>query len=426
MSSSAGFWGDEDDHGHHGDARPAPDTDYDLGATQESPAYDPRAVHDPRGYDPRTYDPASGYRGASPDVGYDESGAADYDHWYEPEPDPYGHRPDAGPPVVHDDWYEHDVRSGHPGHPPGGWPGDTGHGAGRGAVLPPGGGRAPAGEQAPRKRRHRREARRRSQAQAREMRWQRHRFAIPYRTDGPKVTFGVLWFAAIVAAAISAPLAVALVASLVAATAGLQIGHAWFPSMPSTRWWTAAAAFVGGIGGFLGPIGLAAGCLGGVAVLAVYLITNPAHGRTTPQLFDVLVRSSIPAGIAAASLACLAEVGVGAALGLIVLVSAYEAGDFLVGSGSSNAVEGPISGLVSLVVVLFILWIATPAPFNATSIILFGALAAVCCPLGQIFASALLPRGGAWAPALRRIDSYLLAAPLWLLLLRLAPTTSTL
>jgi len=58
-----------------------------------------------------------------------------------------------------------------------------------------------------------------------------------------------------------------------------------------------------------------------------------------------------------------------------------------------------------------------PAPFDTNSYPLFAALAAVGAPLGQIVASAILPRGVAWAPALRRLDSYLVVAPLWLLLL---------
>jgi len=40
-------------------------------------------------------------------------------------------------------------------------------------------------------------------------------------------------------------------------------------------------------------------------------------------------------------------------------------------------------------------------------------VAAVCCPVGQWIASAILPRPDAHAPALRRIDTLLLLAPLW-------------
>jgi hypothetical protein len=274
--------------------------------------------------------------------------------------------------------------------------------------------------------RDRRDSRFRRRAQARELRWQQNRFAVPYPTDGPKVTFGVLWFALILAAAAYAPITVALLASLVAGLAGLQTGYAWFPRFGQARVWMAAAAFFAGVGGFLGPFGIVAGC--GVAgiLLLVYAILYPSPTRIAPELIDVLLRSSLPAGIAAGSMAALAEFELGALTSLIVLVSAYEAGDFLVGSGSSNAFEGPISGLVALGSVLFILWIITPAPFTARSVTLFGALAAVCCPLGQIFASTLLPRGIAWAPALRRLDSYLLVAPLWLVLLTQTPTAQSL
>lgn len=266
----------------------------------------------------------------------------------------------------------------------------------------------------------------RNRASARELRWQRKRLAVPYRTDGPKVTFGLLWFVAIIAATLNSPLAVSIVFSLIAGVAGLQIAYAWLPNRPSTRWWTALAAVFAGSAGFVGLVGLIVGAALALVILLIHLIAEPPHERTSLPHFDVLIRSSLPVGIAAAAVAGLANVGVGAALSLIVLISAYEAGDFLVGSGSSNAAEGPISGLVALGVALFILWIIAPAPFTASSILLFGALAAVCCPVGQIFASGLLPRGGAWAPALRRLDSYLLAAPLWLILLRSAPTSTTL
>jgi hypothetical protein len=190
--------------------------------------------------------------------------------------------------------------------------------------------------------------------------------------------------------------------------------------------WTGVAAFVAGFGGFLGPFGIVATCGVAAILLLVYAILYPTASRTAGELIDVLLRSSLPVGIAAGSLAALAERELGAAISLIVLVSAYEAGDFLVGSGSSNAVEGPISGLVALGTVLFPLWILSPAPFTSRSIVLFGIVAAVCCPLGQILASSLLPRGAAWAPALRRLDSYLLAAPLWLVLLTQTPTADTL
>ncbi len=219
-------------------------------------------------------------------------------------------------------------------------------------------------------------------------------------------------------------LAIAGVAAPVAGLAALQTGNAWFPNLSATRGWTAAAAYLTAISGFYGPWGVLIGVALGLIVLLFYLVLYRGHRRTASQLFDVLFRSSIPVGLAVASLAALGSVGTGAQVSLILLVSAYEAGDFIVGSGSSNAVEGPMAGLVALGAVTFLLFLILPAPFDATSILLFAAQAAICCPLGQIMASGLLPRGNAWAPALRRLDSYLLAAPIWLLLIIQVPALS--
>jgi hypothetical protein len=44
---------------------------------------------------------------------------------------------------------------------------------------------------------------------------------------------------------------------------------------------------------------------------------------------------------------------------------------------------------------------------------LFGGLVLLLAPLGQLAASALLPSAKAPATALRRMDSLLLAAPVW-------------
>jgi hypothetical protein len=268
-------------------------------------------------------------------------------------------------------------------------------------------------------------------ARAREARWNNNRLAVPYPTDGPKVTLGVLWFLLLVGAALlgyyfDEPLissvAIAGVAAPVAGLAGLQVGNSWFPNQPATRGWVAAAAYLSAISGFYGGIGVLIGLAVGLIVLLFYVLLYRGHRRTAAQLFDVLVRSAIPVGVAVASLAALGSVGIGAQLSLILLVSAYEAGDFIVGSGSSNAIEGPLAGIVALGAMTFLLFLVQPAPFDETSILLFAALAGICCPLGQILGSALLPRGNTWAPGLRRLDSYLLAAPIWLILVSRIPT----
>ena len=109
----------------------------------------------------------------------------------------------------------------------------------------------------------------------------------------------------------------------------------------------------------------------------------------------------------------LARLDQGSAIALLLLVSAYETGDYLVGSGARNPYEGPAAGLSAIVVITFIV---STTPFSALSFgeaWFFGGVVAVGAPLGQLVASALLPAAAAPASALRRLDSLLLVAPVW-------------
>ncbi len=254
------------------------------------------------------------------------------------------------------------------------------------------------------------------------------RFSIPHPTDGPKLTLGVLWFAAMVYGTARAwPLAAA-VAGGVAATAGLQAGDAWRRHTVVDHRVSAALAGTVALAGGARQLGLGIAVIVAVLACAVWVVVGldlrrvPASLRQlapTERLIvatETAVLTSVPLGLAAGSIVALGRSEPWAALALLGLVSAYEAGDFLVGSGSANAVEGPIAGLVSLAVVGFGLWLVQPDPFDGTTIVLFSAVAAVACPLGQLAGSALLPHGADWAPAVRRLDSYLVTAPLWLVL----------
>jgi hypothetical protein len=100
----------------------------------------------------------------------------------------------------------------------------------------------------------------------------------------------------------------------------------------------------------------------------------------------------------------------------VLVVSAYEVGDYLVGSGARNAFEGPIAGAAAVLVVQFsISVLGLVEPFTISNGLLFAALAAVLCPLGQITASLVLPSVRAKAPAMRRLDSLILLGPVWAL-----------
>jgi hypothetical protein len=109
----------------------------------------------------------------------------------------------------------------------------------------------------------------------------------------------------------------------------------------------------------------------------------------------------------------LARLDQGSAFALLLLASAYETGDYLVGSGARNPFEGPAAGASAIVVITFILSTIPISGLDFGAAWLFGGLMLVLAPLGQLFASALLPSAKSPASALRRVDSLLLAAPVW-------------
>jgi hypothetical protein len=244
------------------------------------------------------------------------------------------------------------------------------------------------------------------------------RFGIVYDIDGPRIRLGVLWFLVAAAALFVGMVSTAVVFGLVAALAAAQTATAL-----RTKWRrpdrrvAAALALAMPLSALVG-VGLTGIVVMAAAVVAV-VASAVLRTKGTDPIVDAgaVIRSSLFVGLVAASMVLLYRVDVGAAVTLFLLVSAYEFGDFLVGSGASNRVEGPASGILAVAVVTGALAVAEPPPFEGGTIWLFGIIAAIACPIGQIAASAILPRAGAPARALRRLDSYLVAAPLWLVLM---------
>jgi hypothetical protein len=100
-----------------------------------------------------------------------------------------------------------------------------------------------------------------------------------------------------------------------------------------------------------------------------------------------------------------------------VLVSAYEIGDYLVGSDAGSIFEGPLSGMAAVIVVTFAEAVFQLGPFDARAGWVFGGIVAVLAPLGAPLGSALAPASRAAGPGLRRIDAWLIVAPVWCLML---------
>ena len=284
------------------------------------------------------------------------------------------------------------------------------------AVLPPvSGGAAPAAQRwrPPPKPRGRAKRQQRARRKRRPT-----RYAVVYDVDGPRVRLGVLWFIASMGGLFVGEEGLAAVYAIAGAFAGLQMATAWRDR--GRRPNKAVAALVAGGAPAASVFG--EGAVGLVVVVAIPLALAAAlaeSGSRRSVLSDAgfTLQCGVFVGIAAATPVLSVQVGVGAALALIVLVSIYETGDYLVGSGATNSIEGPAAGIAGIAVFTFALWVASIPPFRDDSILAFGAIAAVFAPVGQLLASALLPRADARASALRRLDSLLVLGPVWVVTL---------
>jgi hypothetical protein len=224
----------------------------------------------------------------------------------------------------------------------------------------------------------------------------------------------VLWFGTALGALIAGPNPTAVVYGLTAAVAAAQMARAWHVAAPRpSRLMAAAGAGLVVLGACFGAGGAGLGILGAVGLAFVGAAgDNASHN---PRIADIgwTLQCALAPAAAAMSIVLLARYDQGSAIGLLLLVSAYEAGDYLIGSGAANPVEGPGAGAAGIVVITFIL---STLPISALSFgqaWVLGGLVALLAPAGQLLASALLPSAAAPAGALRRLDSLLLAAPVW-------------
>ncbi len=183
----------------------------------------------------------------------------------------------------------------------------------------------------------------------------------------------------------------------------------------------------------LGAGGMPVAAVWGVAVCGLVALVVPAAAlvaavlrrrHRTPLLAaaGATVRSSAVIGLAAAAPVLVFRISDIGALLLIGLISGYDMGRFLVGAGSSSLFVGPVAGIVVVGVLTFAVSVAVEIfemkPFvDASHAWVFGGIIAVTAPLGELIGSVVLPHGSAPAPALRRLDSLMLAGPAWLFLL---------
>jgi hypothetical protein len=233
------------------------------------------------------------------------------------------------------------------------------------------------------------------------------RFAYVPKPDGPHARLGLLWFIVACAACALGTLSVAVLFSAVAAVAAMQTVRAW--SGTGRR----AAPVLGGVAAAVVPIMAVAGPIGFIAGLVVASALLIIGGVVLRSNVAVGLRSAILPAIAAGSVVLIGRTDMGALVVLLVLVSAYEVGDYLMGSEANSVFEGPLSGIAAVLVVTFAEAVFQFGPFDSRAGWVFGGLVAVLAPLGAPLASALAPSAALAGPALRRLDVWFVVAPLW-------------
>lgn len=239
------------------------------------------------------------------------------------------------------------------------------------------------------------------------------RLAYVPKVDGPHGRLGLLWFLVAVGACAGGYVGVGLLFAGVAAVAALQTSVAWHLAGHDDD-----RLVAGGVTVLIGLAALLGTGLAGVAIVAgaVASVVAAARAERTQPIAvraGCTVRTWLLPAVAVVSVVAIAREDIAAFIILLVLVSGYEVGDYLIGTGARGLVEGPIAGMAAVVVLTFAEAVFQLGPFDARAAWVFGGMVAVLAPLGAPVASVLAPSADAKVPALRRLDAWLVLAPLW-------------
>ncbi|MCU0309816.1 MAG: hypothetical protein MUE36_02590 [Acidimicrobiales bacterium] len=239
---------------------------------------------------------------------------------------------------------------------------------------------------------------------------------------GPRGRVGVVWFVVAVLSAYLGLVPLALLFAGVAAVAALQTVAAWREARATAVRAAAASSAA------LLPISAAFGialvglvvliAVVGALVAAVLADRERRHriGGGRPAVLGlggVVVRAGILPGLVAASAVLVARTDVTTFVVLLLLISGYEMGDYLVGTGAGSRIEGPAAGIAAVLVLTFGVAVYQLGVLDTTAAWVFGGLVAATAPLGPLVAAALVPTATAVGPALRRLDSWIVTGPLW-------------
>ena len=251
--------------------------------------------------------------------------------------------------------------------------------------------------------------------------------------SGPRVRVGVLWFLLALAAATSGRWWTAALWSLVAFVAGMQTVLAWNRSpeaSPAGGDGEGRAARIAAIPPGAVAAGLVAGAaaagvtlaaaystgLAGVLLTAIAVtmgVAVLAAGRARrAAVVPVAIGALLPA-IAAASVVLAVRVDLWAGLFLILTVSLYDAGAYLFGAEAKGRWEGPVGGLFGALAVTFTMSTVDVPPFDRIGSWIAGVAVTASCVLGQALVTGHLPARAPHVGAMRRLDTYVLAGPVF-------------
>jgi hypothetical protein len=251
----------------------------------------------------------------------------------------------------------------------------------------------------------------------------RHDLRVVRDIEGPRVRLGIAWFGAVVAAVSLGRVALAVLLGGAAALAVAQLvalrgeregplldGQSWLaspirlPAALATMGLTLAAA--SGTATLLAALAFMP-----IVVIAFRLFVPGVGGALEEVGFGLAAAGAL--GLAAAAPVLVHGLGAGVAVVLVLLVSAYDAGDFVVGTGPAGSWEGPAAGMAAVLVLTFAVTIAPPAPLDAGDVWVLGVLVCLLAPIGPLAASVLIGDGRTPAGFVRRLDSLVVLGPLW-------------
>lgn len=243
------------------------------------------------------------------------------------------------------------------------------------------------------------------------------RYAVVHDLRGPRVRLGAAWAVVLAVAVVAGSWPLALLLAATAALAGLQCTMRWSEAgQPANRWLAAGGAAAMVLGAAVNNT-----VFGVVAVLYALAAVGYPDEFAGPPSTDpasagrawATMASGWFVGLAGGMAVQVGRIDAVLLFFLLGAVSTYDAGDFLCTEGRRNRWIGPLAGMLGVGVVTAAMYAARPKPFSGGQTVVVGLLVAVLCPAGQLFGSWLLPRSRAHAPALRRLDSWLLAAPVF-------------